>query len=409
MGTQLLILADDFSGALDTGVKFSEMGVETIVLPDYRDFSPGLSSKVLVVNTCSRHLSPEKAAQIVREIVSSAVKAEIPYIYKKTDSVLRGNVGAELTAALYASGRKILSFFPAFPDMGRTTEHGIQLYNGIPIHESCLAKDPFDPVMQSEVKKIIHEQSDVKVVNLPACETADYEEAFIAIYDSRTNQDLKDGVCELAKSDGLHLLAGCAGLAGFLPDVLHLANKEPVKLRVKGPIVFMCGSLNPVTRSQVDFAKEHGYAYIQLSQEQQYEADFVGSCEFSNLANRIIEHLKQKHSVILASDPTIENRPDLETQTKQSTLGQKSIRVSIVLAAISKALLDLGMETPLMISGGDVVIEFMRQICAPWIKPQGEIVVGTVVSDYEYRGKFYQLLSKSGGFGEESLLVDILK
>ena len=44
---------------------------------------------------------------------------------KKTDSALRGNVASELGAMLEASGGKRLCFFPAYPEMGRTTRDGV--------------------------------------------------------------------------------------------------------------------------------------------------------------------------------------------------------------------------------------------------------------------------------------------
>lgn len=407
MGAQLLILADDFSGALDTGVKFSGKGITTVVLPDYKDFSSELESEVIVVNACSRHLPAREAAEIVHRVVSAGVKMGIPYIYKKTDSVLRGNVGAELTAALYASGCKTLSFFPAFPDMGRTTEGGVQLFNGTPIHESRIAEDPFEPIVRSEVKEIIRGQSQVKVVNVPVHQTVESGgEYVIAVYDSRTNQDIQEGVRKLSENGGLRLLAGCAGLAGFLPDALHLTKQKPATVRIEGPIVFVCGSLNPVVRSQIAYAREHGYAYIQLSGSQQYDAGFIGSREFEELADRICEYLGHGCPVMLVSHPERERKAEAKSRM---TLDEGSIQVAVTLAAVSRTLADRGIRAPLMLSGGDVVMEFMRQMQAPWIRPLGELVIGTVVSEYEYRGKSHLLISKSGGFGEESLLLDILK
>ena len=43
------------------------------------------------------------------------------YIYKKTDSGLRGNIGKELEAALAAGGEEYLTFIPALPAMNRIT------------------------------------------------------------------------------------------------------------------------------------------------------------------------------------------------------------------------------------------------------------------------------------------------
>ena len=118
----LLIIADDFTGALDTGVQFAAYGAATrVMVKDQVDFA-SCDAQVLVVDTETRHLPPEKAYQIVEELTRAACRAGIRYIYKKTDSALRGNIGAELAAVLQASNNRQLPFLPAFPKMG--ARHG---------------------------------------------------------------------------------------------------------------------------------------------------------------------------------------------------------------------------------------------------------------------------------------------
>ena len=96
----LLIIADDFTGALDTGVQFAAYGAATrVMVKDQVDFA-SCDAQVLVVDTETRHLPPEKAYQIVEELTRAACRAGIRYIYKKTDSALRGTIGAELAAVL---------------------------------------------------------------------------------------------------------------------------------------------------------------------------------------------------------------------------------------------------------------------------------------------------------------------
>ena len=108
--TKLLVIADDFTGGLDTGVQFARQGITTRVMvnPDEAGDWWESDSQVLVAVTESRHLPPEAAYAVVFRIVAEAKRAGISYIYKKTDSALRGNIGAELSAALAASGVNML-------------------------------------------------------------------------------------------------------------------------------------------------------------------------------------------------------------------------------------------------------------------------------------------------------------
>src|SRR5699024_9220197 len=101
-------------------------------------------------------------------LVARAAAQKVPYIYKKTDSALRGNVGAELGAMLAASGEKALPFLPAYPQMGRCTKGGVHYIDGQPVAESVFGIDPFEPVRHSDLAGLIGAQSGVPVHSLPA-------------------------------------------------------------------------------------------------------------------------------------------------------------------------------------------------------------------------------------------------
>lgn len=166
----LLMIADDFTGALDTGVQFAASGVETrvVVGMDGVLSLPAPEVRVLVVDAETRHMAPEAACAVVESLTRQAVDLGVQYIYKKTDSALRGNIGAELTALLRASGEKRLPFLPAYPQVGRTTVGGVHLVNGVPVAESVFGQDPFEPVRHSSVAELIAEQSGVPVHLSPA-------------------------------------------------------------------------------------------------------------------------------------------------------------------------------------------------------------------------------------------------
>ena len=140
---KLLILADDFTGALDTGVQFAARGASTCVVvdPDYP--MEQAREQVLILDAETRHLSGQQAYEVVFQAVERALAAGFTHIYKKTDSALRGNVGAELTAVLDAAKASCLAFLPALPKMNRVTRQGIHYIDGVPVAESVFGKDPF--------------------------------------------------------------------------------------------------------------------------------------------------------------------------------------------------------------------------------------------------------------------------
>jgi D-threonate/D-erythronate kinase len=56
---KLLILADDFTGALDTGVQFSGKGIRTQVVVSSRWVEPDSDCDVMVIDVETRHVTKE--------------------------------------------------------------------------------------------------------------------------------------------------------------------------------------------------------------------------------------------------------------------------------------------------------------------------------------------------------------
>ena len=74
--------------------------------------------EVLIIDSETRHLQPERAYEIVYGLVKRLESLEVGSIYKKTDSALRGCVGAELAALSDALEARV-HFVPALPSENR--------------------------------------------------------------------------------------------------------------------------------------------------------------------------------------------------------------------------------------------------------------------------------------------------
>ena len=114
MSLAVLLIADDLTGACDAGVQFARCGLPTSVLLT-RDAPPAWA-QVAAVSTETRNLGEEEASCNVAA-VAEWLAADV--VFKKIDSVLRGNPGVEIRAALEAFGREAAVATPAFPAMGR--------------------------------------------------------------------------------------------------------------------------------------------------------------------------------------------------------------------------------------------------------------------------------------------------
>lgn len=404
---KLLVIADDFTGALDTGVQFRARGtlirIGGQLSPELLD-SSGL--QVLIVDAETRHMSPRDAYDTVGAIVSAAERAGVPCIYKKTDSALRGNIGSELTAMLRAAGQARLHFIPAFPRMDRRTEGGVHYIGGTPVAESVFGADPFEPVRFSGVREIIASQSDAAVHVVARGGRAEGEGIFA--YDARTDADLRRIAGELREAGELRLLAGCAGFASVLPELLELELESGGLPGLDPRLLTVCGSINPITLGQLAAAERAGVPRIRLTPRQKLESGWLESPEGREAVAAWLERIQPADSALLDCGGNEDRLATNDYARQMGLTGEQSRqRISAVMGGALQALLDLGLERTLLVTGGDTLLAFMARIGQDTLVPLGEVVPGVVLSQVRYRGVTYNIMSKSGGFGAETLIADL--
>lgn len=407
---KLLIIADDFTGALDTGVQFAAYGVKTLVETDpMYDFSQtDVGTEVLVLNAETRHLPPDRAYAVVYRAVHEAKSIGIRYIYKKTDSALRGNIGSELSAAMDAAELDRMAFVPAFPVMGRVTRGGVHYVDGIPVAQSVFGQDPFEPVRSSDIREIVAAQTDCPVVLHPETTSSRaWRQPGIQLYDADSDEDL----WEIARNltlESLHLSAGCAGFAAVLAELLELRG-EPSGIPPLTPALFVvCGSVNPVSRVQLDTAESCGFTRFRLGLLEKLDTQWLESTRCDQTLHNWIEAATENRCCILDSnDPDGSTETNAFAQLHGLTMEQVRVRIAAALAIITRRLVDGGLNATLMCTGGDTLLALMREMGITELTPICELSPGVVLSAFVYHGKPIHIISKSGGFGAPDLLCSL--
>lgn len=135
-----LIVADDLTRATDTGHEFAGRGLRTLVSTlDASTADADTRTDVRVVDTDSRYAASSDAAARVERVIS---EKDAAFVYKKVDSTLRGNLVAEVDAALEATGADVTLVAPASPRNGRTTVEGYHLVGGGVVPDRSPAGEP---------------------------------------------------------------------------------------------------------------------------------------------------------------------------------------------------------------------------------------------------------------------------
>ena len=403
----LLIIADDQTGSLDTGVQLAQMGLK-VQISNNCDISFRMlpvETEVLVINTESRPMKPDEAYRTVCGIVKRARKNGVKFIMKKTDSALRGNIGAELKALLDGSGEKALPFLPAYPAMNRVTRDGIHYINSVPVKDSSFGKDPFEPVKHSAVDEIIHDQSDVSVVY---DEIAENLEQQITVYNITSQQQLRETTEKLCKNSRLSIMAGCAGLASVLQPVLFPQAGKCRKQQIPANKNFLvaCGSVNEASVKQVQKATEEGFYHFSLTPEQKLKPDYWESDEGRQQTGEIMKYIKEYPRFILDTNDK-ENPDKTRKLAEQEGISSDILRKRIPLSlnSLVKKIIENGYDGVFMLIGGDTLAAFLKVMEINEITPLYEVAPGTVAATFFRNGKTGYIITKSGGFGEEDLLI----
>ena len=408
----LLIIADDFTGALDTGVQFAARGIKTRVVVGADAALTHRNADVLVVDTETRHLPAAKAYEAVERLVRRAGHAGFAYLYKKTDSALRGNVGAELAALLNASGSRQLAFLPAFPQMNRVTKNGVQYIDGVPVTESPFGVDPFEPVRHAAVTELLAEQTDLPAAgflalaadgNVPAANG-------ILIFDAATVEDLRSTGRALLNHGGLRVLAGCAGFGAVLPELLGLGGADVTRPTLDPRLLVICGSVNAITLAQLDKAEQAGFTRLRLTPHQKLTPDYWYSDEGQAALKKIEETLAAHPYNIIETNDEGGNEP---TTAAADALGltREAMRVRIAggIGQLVGAIFASPSVGTLLLTGGDTLLQCMNSVGVHELEPICEMERGVVLARFGCNGTTRYVITKSGGFGQANLLTKLAK
>jgi len=405
----LLMIADDFTGALDTGVQLAGRGVRTKVVTGLTGSLGSIDFvDALVIDTETRHLPPDQAGRVVGDAVRWAVAHDIPHIYKKTDSALRGNIGAELNAMLEASGETVLPFLPAYPQIDRCTVGGVHYIGTQPVAESVFGCDPFEPVRHSHVADLIAEQSDTPVYCISTGGPAPDGNG-IHVYDARSVSELETIGQALAQARQLHICAGCAGFGAVLPQLLNVKlTKDVIRPQLDPRLLVVCGSVNPITLAQLDVAEQAGFARTRLQPHQKLKPGYWQSGEGQANLEQIETMLATNAHCILDSNDPGGNQLTAD-YAAQFGYDLETVRVRIAnsLGHLVEQLFQSPSLGTLLVTGGDTLLQVMNCVGIHELEPVCEVQNGVVLARFDHHGCTRYVITKSGGFGHKDLLTEL--
>lgn len=420
MAPELGILADDLTGATDTGLQFAKFGHRTCVCFNWLDNPP---CDVLVFDTDSRARTPSEARRRAIAAGRALQAFGARHFYKKIDSTARGNVGTETEGFLDALGADLAVICPAFPELGRTIRDGHILVRGKPLDQSEFARDPLWPATTASLETILRRQTEMGLIPLPLRivrqEPAAIREVLKAaigdgiqmvIADAETPDDLRRLGEAIQQSENVILPVGSAGLAEWLVGSLHRPSRRLGAFTIDdGPILVVAGTVNPSSITQVQRLLTND---VQLAQLRPDDVFRDASRAAQMVAGRLVRLLRENRVVVLTLVDPHHVEQDLESFRQISETERVGATEHLVRAlgqAVERALSDVP-PSALVLTGGDTARATCVALGAASLEVRREAAPGIPISLLQGgRWDGLPVVTKAGGFGNADSLIQVIQ
>lgn len=408
--TPVLVIADDFTGANDAGSGLAQAGARVHVLFDSSTPHDADAADVLVISTDSRAHSEQEAARRTRAAIEQhQAIASDGWLFKKIDSTLRGNPGAEIEAAMQASGKTLALVVPAVPKLGRTTRAGEVWIHQQRLIDSEFASDPKTPVTSGHVLTRLQMQSTLpgETLDLATLRGDQLSQVLgskqgLLVVDIEQDGDIALLMAAAATLEARPLLAGASGLSDALGAML--AARQP------RPVLAVVGSMSAIAQQQITrLASQRDIRVIDIDirqlfaqpawpqAEQWQQAMQQALYDGAHCVVRTTQHADQRHEIEQLCQ---------QHQVSRQLLGE---RICQFLAQLTRRVCHEVQPAGLYLSGGDVAIAVAQAFGASGFQIQG-LVAGCVPHGVLLNSELHlPVMTKAGGFGDENTLVEAIR
>lgn len=390
---RIAVIADDFTGAMDTGVMFANEGLHTEFLLSQQP--PSSDIDVIVISTDSRGRDQQSAVAAIKETAS---RFDNRTLFKKIDSTMRGHIAAEIETLLQVTGINKALICPAAITAGRTVQNGVLYVRGIPLNVTAFAHDPHFPATTSQVQQRLCPSSSIHIdlsglarEQNQVLERIQQSDAQLITFDAVTHQDLvriaKIGIA------GDYLLCGSMGLARAWMDALtdkpakHGALPD-IKMDTDKPLLIVTGSRHPATARQIKTLSQHVPTHTT-----EITGQFQLATDYDPLASQ-----SRQHQAVVLQTPDVRIDDPAEVN-----------RIYALMRDVVQRLCDETALAGLVIIGGETAYHICQSLGATGIRILGEIEsgvpVGQMIAGY---ADTLPIVTKAGGFGTDSTLCHVV-
>ena len=354
----IAVIADDFTGAAEIGGVGLRHGLNVVIETKVEKDE---EADLLVIAADTRTLSPDSAGKEIKKLTKKLLELNPKYIYKKLDSVLRGNIAEELDAQLEISGKKKAVIIAGNPNFKRLIKGGVYYVDGSPLAETSFADDTEYLIQSSSVVELIG--SDRKNVTSASVEQP-IPNLGLVIGDVTDNEDLQ----KWSKVIDCDTVA--AGGAGFFDVLLEQdfkkhSNGEESKCKLGEKTLYVFGSAYPKSNDLIQSIKDSKVFISNMPEGIYWEKNFKKSL-LLNWAKEIVQKIEENRRVIITINHSGSNEQDIAIRIRE-TVGQ-----------LVKIIVDLVEFDDMLIEGGATAAVIFKSLNITRLYPFNEIEPGVI-------------------------------
>jgi D-threonate/D-erythronate kinase len=347
----IVAIADDITGAAELGGIALRYGLK-VLLSNHVELSS--TADVLVLYTNTRSMQKEDAVKIMEELTKKAKTLKPTLFYKKTDSVLRGYVVAEMEAQMKVLNLEKALLVPANPMLGRTIKKGQYFLNDQPIHQTSFSTDPEFPIKSSRIEEMLGKEN--IAVQVIAKNTA--LPNGISVGEAVTMKDIEAWANH---QDEPVFLAGAASFFSALLKAKYAAVKKTGHLKLSNPTLLVSGTTYKKNVEKRD-ELQHLISYMP---PKMFARKNIDEKDIARWADQTLGILSIYGNAIVA----IGDHGDIKADPK--LLREK-------LSSVVNRILDLTEIKELMIEGGSTAYSIVQELGLTSFIPTEELSQGVV-------------------------------
>ena len=440
---KIAIIADDLTGANVDGALLNAEGFSSATCIDVTgwDEEAFAGADAVAVSTDSRLLASEEARERVRQAALMLARKRPLMFGKRIDSTLRGNLGAEIEAALEAidtENRAIAAsegkgeqlchptlavVVPAYPGSGRLAVGGYLIVHGQALQCSPIAKDPANPLQSSVTTHIIASQTALPIAHVGLRTVMDGELAVFKAISRNYTDGARIVVCDAVSDADIAAIAKALKHTDFPvmsvdpgPFTAKLAAERVPRtgMAFKNRILAIIGSASELTRKQLDalfLAHNTHFARVDCSR---FLTPDTREHEIAAAVGHVSSAPKEATVIgvcTVATEKDVLPLRDLAAQLGITT-GDISVRINTALAEIAERVLVLKSLHigALYTSGGEVTVAVIRRLGGKGFSVRDEVLPLAVYGRL-LQGSYHQIpmLTKGGFVGDATSLVHCIE